>query len=199
MTDTPQTNLLSPDDLFVTYFGPWYGDSLPPDAQLRALPDVETIELPEGVHINALQPLPNDIQVKVNRQLVSMKEAAEKDWPKTLPVEGTFDESWLSAFQTHYREEELKALLQRSAPNNFTNPLLIMCCELGACLAVALQGRQPQLQWLYEFPYWDSSLFDLNSMTRINVFHWAVRAMSSEWEQQPLLEKIKACEEFLVS
>jgi hypothetical protein len=197
MNEKALPELLNPDDLFITYFGPWYGDSLPPDAQLQALPDVEQIELPEGVHISTLQPLPNEIQVKVARQLNSMKEAAEQDWPKSLDLSGDYSDEWLAAFQKHYNGEALRELLQRSAPNNFTNPFLIMCCELGACLGETLKRQRPELQWLYEFPYWDSSLFDLNSMTRINVFHWAVRAMSSEWENQSLPDKVKACLEFM--
>ena len=83
-------------------------------------------------------------------------------------------------------------------PLEFSNNLLVLTCQLGVAISKVLRMECPRLQWLYEAPYWDSSLFDLNTMTRLNGFHWAIRAMSSECAEQKLSEKVRASVEFLL-
>ena len=190
--------LPTPDELFTTYFAPWYGSEINEQYQLRVLPDMETIELPEGTPISVLNPLPEADRKKVAHQISSMTSGIDQDWPTLLKIEGAFSRDWLDHYQARFNEEGISEIIRGSQPANFSNNLLVLTCQLGVAIARALQQECPRLQWLYEAPYWDSSLFDLNTMTRMNVFHWAVRAMSSECGEQKLSEKVQASAAFIL-
>ena len=193
-----QQRLPTPDELFSSYFAPWYGPELNAQYQLRVLPDMETIELPKGTSISVLNPLPEPDRKKIASQISQMEDGIDHDWPKLLSVEGEFSMAWLDHYQARFNEEEIANIIRGSQPSEFSNNLLVLTCQLGVAISKVLRMECPRLQWLYEAPYWDSSLFDLNTMTRLNGFHWAIRAMSSECAEQKLSEKVRASVEFLL-
>ena len=56
-----------------------------------------------------------------------------------------------------------------------------------------LQALEPRLSWLYDWPYWESALYDQETRSRINVFHWAVKKMSEYGVEDGLTDKLNAC------
>ncbi len=181
------------ETLYATYFVPW----MPPeDGELR-LPrsDLETIDLPPGTHPRVLDTLAPDHRRQVEEQLARIAEAARQDFVSLLGVSGEPSAAWLDALEAWASPARLQKLWRGSDPANLGNSYLILCCETGAILAALLRQGRPGLRWLPEWPYWESSLFDLNTRTRIPVFHWALKTLSGD-ERQPLRDKIRATLEF---
>jgi hypothetical protein len=182
------------ETLYATYFVPW----MPPQDDAEPLPrsDLESIDLPPGTHPRVLDVLEPEVRRQVEEQLQRIAEAARLDFVSLLGVSGEPSADWLDALEAWATPAQLQKLWRGSDPAHLGNSYLILCCETGAILAALLRQGRPGLRWLPDWPYWESSLFDLNSRTRIPVFHWALRTLSGD-ERQPLREKIRATLEFL--
>ncbi|MFT5124858.1 MAG: hypothetical protein ACI9QL_004108 [Candidatus Omnitrophota bacterium] len=189
-------DLPAADALFLTYFAPWYPQEIErPYPATR--PDLEEVVLPEGTHISVLNPLtPEGIQA-ARDQISGMRKAAEADFPTLLDTEEPLSLDWLRATDTWCTPEAVANLLEQSDPKNFANNYVVVACELGVAIGEALIQEQPGLQWLHDWPYWDSAIFDLNSKTKINVFHWAFKKLSGDGMEDALMEKVTASLDFV--
>jgi hypothetical protein len=188
--------LLPADQLFHTFFAPWYPQQKYGKARLQS--DVELVEFPEGVHIDSLNNLNEDGRNLASRQLNSILQAARMDVAGQIKRRGTaLDLDFVKGIDAHFQPKVIEAVLAQSDNTKFANPYLVLCCEIGAVVGEALRVARPELQWVYDLPYWDSFLFDLNSKTKINVFFWAVRRLSAEGDKQTLADKMQASLDFI--
>jgi hypothetical protein len=184
------------DNLFHTYFAPWYPQQKYGKIRLQA--DLEQVEFPEGVHIDSLQNLNEDGRNMAQRQIQSIFQAGKTDISGHLKKRGApLDLDFVKAIDGHYQSKIIESVLGQSDSTKFANPYLVLCCEIGAIVAEVLRAQRPELQWVYDLPYWDSFLFDLNSKVKLNVFFWAVRRLSAEADRQTLAEKIQAALDFI--
>ncbi len=189
--------LPSADDLFKTYFAPWYPQEAEPEQSAGCRAELEQIELPKGTPLSVLDPLTEEgratSQDRVNRMLA----AAGDDWLDLLGVEDSPGIEWLQKFDDHFTDENIISLIQNSNPENPSNPLLIICCEAGAVTGEVLRGMYPDLAWQYDWPYWDSAILHTPSVTRLNVFHWVIRRMSEDAHKTRLSDRPALAVEFL--
>lgn len=74
---------------------------------------------------------------------------------------------------------QVSSVIVNSDATDFSNEFIVLCCEFGAVIGYAMQALAPQLEWLCDWPYWESGLLDTESGYRINVFHWAIKKSSS--------------------
>lgn len=182
------------ETLYHHFFACWFPPEDPSTPMLRS--DVEQIELQKGQHPRILSPLTEEGRELMTGQLHRTRDAALQDLPGLFGVDGTPSLDWLDALETTFTPEKIQVILQGSNPEKPDNPYLVLCCESGALIATILQEAWKPLQWLPEFPYFESSLFDLNTRLRIPVFHWAIKAISGD-ERKPLRDKVAATLEFL--
>jgi hypothetical protein len=84
-------------------------------------------------------------------------------------------------------------VLEAADPEDFSNDLLVLCCEFGAVLGAALRQDAPQLEWVYDWPYWESGLLDPAHGYRINVFHWAIKKFSDYGVDDGFAAKVEMC------
>jgi hypothetical protein len=182
------------ETVFHHYFGPWFPPEDPRNPKLRS--DLEQVELEKGQHIRVLSPLTEEGRTRMLAQLERTSRAALQDLPSLLKVQGAADRNWLTALETYLAPEYLQNLLRVSPPEKVDNQYLVLCCESGALIAEVLRREWPALQWIADFPYFESSLFDLNTKVMIPVFHWAVKVMSGD-ERKPLADKVAATVEYL--
>jgi len=75
----------------------------------------------------------------------------------------------------------------------------VIACEVGAVLGEVMMQSYPGLQWLHDWPYWDSAIFDLNTKAKINVFHWAFKKLSADGREDLLVDKVNASLQFVRS
>jgi hypothetical protein len=168
------------DDLWSSYFGPWYS---PADLKLRAYsatkPDAESAFRPKTSAAKA-SVLTQSGCKRIADQLETMRRAVQNDWPSYLQVQLPIDLRWIDAFDTYWTRARVHDVLERSDPKDFSNELLVLACELGVALAEVMRCSTPQLQWLYSAPYWESSLLDVPSGYAVNVFDWGLKRFSED-------------------
>ena len=151
-------DLPNADSLFVTYFSPWY----PAEAEREyPLPDQIWRRLSfRMVFISmSLNPLTPEGMEAATQQVSQMYNAALVDWKQVLGVDGTPSLEWIRAFDAWCSEENIMDLLRQSDPKNAANSYVVIACEAGAMFGHCLIQAQPGLQWLYDWPYWDSAVF----------------------------------------
>jgi len=182
--------------LYERYFSPWIPEERA-STHPGLLPDMEQIELPAGGHIRDIHPLMPDSRPPMKEKVDAMGQACEADWQNLLKLTPAVSLAGIAAYDAWCTPAQLEGILKNSAPNNFSNPYLILCCECGAAVGEVLQRENPQLQWIYDWPYWDSFLFDLNTMTKFHVFHWAVKRMSSDGEEFALKDIVDGALDYL--
>ena len=192
------SRLPTAEELFDTYFRPWYPDQGNDRTLYGLLPDLEEIELPTGTPISVLQPLDDrkDRQA-VLAHLERMTEAAQQDFAPLLGIQAPFGPHWIAAFEEQVDEGQIQKWIEQSPPDDLQNNLLLIVCETALLLAEELIARRPGLQWLPDVPYWESALFDLNTRVRIPVFHWVIKRLAADYEKEPLLPKIEAAVSFI--
>ncbi len=174
-----ETRLPDCEDLFLQFFDPWYDEGDRERKRYAATrPDAEEIDAWVGRSAVDLGVLSEDGKQAAADMIEGMLEAAQGDWPGYLDVEGEVDSSWVEAFDSYYDRRRTRKLIDRSDPKGFSNDYLVIACEFGAVLGHVMRAQCPRLEWLLEWPYWESSLFDPRTGTRINVFHWSVKKLS---------------------
>lgn len=194
--DSPPT-LPPAEALFQCFCAGWYPAERRQLEAPRLFTDLEEIELPPGVHISALSPLSPEGNQIAAEQIARMEEAALVDWQQVLGAAPPPGPAWLEPFENQYTASALLDLIRSSDPDRANNPWLVVACETGTLLAHLLRQQRPALQWLYDLPYWDSCLFDLNTRVRIPVFHWAFKRLSGDGMADRLEDKINATLAFI--
>lgn len=184
MSDLPSSQIL-----YSVYFAPWFPPEDPRAPQLRD--DAEQIELPPGGHIRSLCPLTDEGRARVDAQLDRITQAAHADLGALLECAGEPGFQWLDRLEAVATPEKLQTWMRGSDPAKADNTYFLVACETGALIASVLRREYPALRWLPDFPYFESTLFDLNTLTLLPVFHWAVKTLSGD-ERHPLRDKIKA-------
>lgn len=182
------------ETVFHHFFTPWFPLEDPREAFLRS--DLEQIELDPGQHIRVLSPLTDEGRQRILDQIERTTRSARQDLSAMLDLDGEPDRTWLTRLEAHLAPETLQSLLRGSNPEKPDNPHLVLTCEIGALIAEILRNEWPTLQWIPDFPYFESSLFDLNTNVRVPAFHWAIKLMSGD-ERKPLADKVAATVDYL--
>jgi hypothetical protein len=186
------------DELFLRYFGPWLSEQ---DRVRRVYdatrPDVEHLSCPADLAASDISHLGSDGQLRAAEQIQKVFEAASEDWKALLGMEGTPSLKWIAAFDRYFQRGQIQRVIERSDPTRYDNDYIVLCCELGSVLGEVLQSLEGRLSWLYDWPYWESALYDTRTHSRINVFHWAVKKMSEYGVEDDLKGKLEACRTIL--
>jgi hypothetical protein len=186
------------DKVFMTFFDRWYD---PEDRERKGFPATrpDAMTVPEFVGLSPQQasPLTEDGQKEIKEMVDDMIEAAKEDWPSFLPVSEPIDINWVDKFDLFYGEGGVLELLENSDPEDFSNDFLIMVCEFGAVLGHVLISMQPNLHWVYDWPYWESSVMDPETGNIIPVFHWAIKKFSSYGIDDGYKAKLMVCSKMI--
>ena len=164
------------DEVFMTYFDRWYdADDRKRKFYKATRPDIFINRDLRGHHADEISPLGDDGIIEVKSRVTTMINAAREDWPNMFDVAEPIDIDWIDAFDRYHDKKRVKAILKQSDPNDFSNDFIVRCCEFGAVLGHVMTSTQPNLHWIYDWPYWESSIFDPESGRTIAVFHWAIK------------------------
>jgi hypothetical protein len=189
----PDEKLPGTDEIFETWLSSWLD---PEDIERRGFdgprPDIEE-GLPTGVSAREISPLTDDGRAEIGEQILSIARAAAGDWPRLLEVEPPASLEWLDAFDRRFGRAEVAEIIADADPNDVSSNLVVLCFELGAVLGEVLQREAPELEWLHDWPYWESSLYDRRHGRRFNVFYWAIRKFSEEGVDEGLRSKVLRC------
>jgi hypothetical protein len=185
------------DEVFKEFFDRWYSED---DRQRRRYtgtrPDAETWGRP-GSSVETLCELTDAGQREVAAQIDKMLESTAGDWPAFLNVSGDIDIAWVDEFDKHFDAAAVHALMNRSEPSEFSNEFLVLACEFGATLGHTLLSLAEGTAWLFDWPYWESAVYDPASGYRINVFHWAIKKFSDYGIEDGYRAKLLKCVELV--
>jgi hypothetical protein len=185
------------DEVFTTFFDRWYDDASRQRKQFpHTRPDIMDAFHP-GNEASALSPLSAASQQQVLDQISAMLESVSSDWPSFLPVTGEIDTDWVQAMDAHYNADRIATLIEESDAEDFANPLVVTICQFGAVLGQVMTQWEPRLQWLPEWPYWESSLYDPATGQVIPPFHWAIKKFSDYGVDDGYVPKIGCMTEIL--
>lgn len=191
-------NLPECDPLFLRFFDPWYSDADRSRKQCIATrPDLLQSGEYTNVPAEQLQILPEEGQAEAKAIIEEMLNACHEDWPSYLNVSGNIDLDWIEAFDAYYDREKVGELIERADPADFSNDYVILVCEFGAALGHVLRTMEPRLVWVYDWPYWESSLVDPGNGLIIPTFHWAVKKFSDYGIDDGFAAKLEMCVKML--
>ena len=118
-------------------------------------------------------------------------------WPTRYSVVPPVGILWVRAFDQHFTPTAVRRLVSASAPANPSSPYVRGALEFGVVLALTFRTYVPDLEWSYEQPVFDSALYDRHTETRIHVFHWAIKKLSSYGVSDGYPQKVCACHQWL--
>jgi hypothetical protein len=166
------------DDVFSKFFDRWYDDD---DRQRKGFahtrPDMMAAYR-TGLSGSDICPLSEASRQRVLDQIATMLKTAHSDWSTYLHVSGEIDMDWVEAADSFYDTERIAALIDRSDPEDFSNDLVVTVCQFGAVLGHVMRQSEPRLEWVAEWPYWESALYDPATGNIIPPFHWAIKKFS---------------------
>ena len=182
------------EELFKKYFDPWYRAEDRTQRKFEATrPDMLESSSLKGKSGADLSTIDAEYQKKVLHQISVMTEAAKKDWKSYLPVQEPIDENWIGKFDSYYDESRVSEVVATSDPSDFSNNYLVLCCEFGAVIGLVMRTREPSLDWIPDWPYWESAIWDSRTGNLVPVFHWAIKKMSSYGIDDGFQDKTLAC------
>jgi len=131
-----------------------------------------------GALVSEIHLIQKEFEGKCLQQIDRMVDSVRGDFPGYLNVSEPVSLQWVEAFDRHYDASRVQQTIERSDPSDFSNDLVVLCCQFGAVLGTAMIAEEKSLVWLEDYPYWECALYDQRSGTRINVFHWAIKKFS---------------------
>ncbi len=143
-----------------------------------------------GLQATDLCVLTEEYRDKVLNQISTMLRTAQTDWSACLPLSGDVDITWLELIDSHYDTDRIAEVMDRSEPEDFSNELIVTVCQFGALLGHIMRQQEPRLEWIADWPYWESSLYDPVTGNIIPPFHWAIKKFSDYGVDDGFAEKI---------
>lgn len=114
------------DELFRRFLSPWYASE---DRPQITRPDMYIIAGYNGepLDLNVIQYLDDELLREIKQQIRSITEAAVKDYQTIIK----FEELSLHVLDTvdkYYTRERISKLIEKSNPDDYSNPYLISVC-----------------------------------------------------------------------
>ncbi len=178
-------------EVYARFFAPWLqpvererrgADLLRPDllevAAFRFLPAAE------------LTTVAPEVATRVGDQIGRMVAAARSDWKELCGRHDVLSREGLGAIDAAFDAHAVEGLQTSSDPAEFGNSLLVTACELGAVIGSSLLAARPTLQWVADWPDFESTLVDRATGVVLPPFHWAIRKLSAQGVGGGLVERI---------
>ena len=181
------------DELFKRYFAPWYSED---DLSSRGFDATRPDLLQYADHIGKsafeLSPLCKDDHDQFVRHLgETMTDAAVVDFGNLLGLTPPIDFNWIQTIDDYFNVDRIAELIAESDPSDDGSPYFITCIELGTLIAKVMQTLVPELEWMADSPYWESSLWHPPSGHIIAPTHWAIKKFSDYGWNDGLVPKIR--------
>lgn len=183
--------LLDAPAVHARFFAPWLR---PLDRERRGTellrPDLFEVAAFRFLPAAELTTVAPDVATKVADQIGRLVVAARADWKELCGSHDVLSREGLGAIDEGFDHHAVLELQSSSDPADFGNSLLVTACELGAVIGTALRAARPTLQWVADWPYFESTLVDRATGIVLPPFHWAIRKLSAQGVGGGLVERI---------
>lgn len=115
--------------------------------------------------------------IRIKQQVEAMITASRQD----LQDIAKFDEYNLDTIDKLDKaidRKYIKGIIDVSQPDDDANHYLISIIEFGCALAETMEKEIGGFVWVYDYPYWESTLVHKKTGFEIPVFHWAIKKYS---------------------
>jgi hypothetical protein len=181
---------LTPEGLFARYFRIWYSRR---DISRRSseslYPDVI-----EGVKLRESAPYPSNLSsddyFRARAAIQEYTQQAQSDFCTHVGLDVHRPLKAVQQLDEYFSQEEIRKVISRSAPNDDGNEFAVLCAELGAFVGAAALSINCNLDWFVDLPFWDSCILDQRRSRIAPVFHWAIKRLSCEGDDELLVPKL---------
>jgi hypothetical protein len=176
------------NDLYVKYVHKW--DDNPEHKILIVKPDMLQFFKP-NTDFSALVDSTDDGYVQTKQQVEAMIAASRQD----LQELATFNEYNLETIDKLDKaidRQYIKGVIEASDVNDDANRYLISIIEFGCALAETMEEEIGGFVWVYDYPYWESTIVHKRTGFEIPVFHWAIKKYSDYGVDDGFKNKILA-------
>jgi hypothetical protein len=162
------------NDLYVKYVHKW--DDNPEHKILIVKPDMLQLLKP-GTGFSTLVDSTNKAHVQIKHQIEEMISASKQDLQE-LAKFNEFDLETIDKLDKAIDRQYIKDIIDASDVNDDSNQYLISIVEFGCALAETMENEIGGFVWVYDYPYWESTLVHKKTGFEVPVFHWAIKKYS---------------------
>jgi hypothetical protein len=181
------------NDLYVKYVHKWNDNPdhkvllVKPDMLQSFDPNTDFSTMIDGADQGYLQ---------IKKQVEAMTSVARED----LLEIAKFDEFNLESIDKLDKaidRKYIKGIIDTSDANDDSNHYLISIIEFGCALSEAMRKEIGGFIWVYDHPYWESTMVHKKTGFEIPVFHWAIKKFSEYGVDDGFKDKILALKQTL--
>ncbi len=162
------------NDLYVKYVHKW--DDNPEHKILIVKPDMVQSFKPD-TDFSALVDSTDEMYVQIKQQIKTMISASRQDLQE-LAKFNEFNLETIDKLDKAIDRQYIKSVIDASDVNDDGNQYLISTIEFGCALAETIENEIGGFVWVYDYPYWESTIVHKKTGFEIPVFHWAIKKYS---------------------
>ncbi len=181
------------NDLYVKYVHRW--DDNPDHKILIVKPDMIQSYEPDTDFL-ALEDSTDEGYIQIKQQVDAMMSASKQDLQELVKF-NDYNLEIIDKLDKAISEEYIKGVLDVSDENDDANHYLISVIEFGCALANTMENEIGGFVWVYDYPYWESTLVHKKTGYEIPVFHWAIKKYSGYGVDDGFKDKLIRLKEIL--
>jgi hypothetical protein len=179
-------NLPDCNDLYVKYVHKW--DDNPEHKSLIVKPDMVKSFKP-NTDFSVLIDSTDEMYVVMKQQVETMISASQQDLQELARFK-EFNLETIDKLDKVIDRKHILGVIERSDVNDDGNEYLISTIEFGCALAETMENEIGGFVWVYEYPYWESTLVHKKTGFEVPVFHWAIKKYSDYGVDDGFKDKI---------
>ena len=181
------------NDLYVKYVHKW--DNNPEHKILIVKPDMVQSFNPD-TDFSSLVDSTDEGYVQIKQQIETMISASRQDLQEIAKF-NDFNLETIDKLDKAIDRQYIKGIIDASDVNDDGNQYLISIIEFGCALAETMENEIGGFVWVYDYPYWESTLVHKKTGFEIPVFHWAIKKYSDYGVDDGFKDKILALKQNL--
>jgi len=176
------------NDLYVKYVHKW--DENPDHKILIVKPDMIQSFNPDS-NFSELVDTTSEGYIRIKKQVEKMISASREDLQE-LAKFNKFNLETIDKLDKAINRKYIKSIIDASDEDDESNDYLISIIEFGCALAETIENEIGGFVWIYDYPYWESTIVHKKTGFEIPVFHWAIKKYSEYGVDDGFKDKILA-------
>jgi len=176
------------NDLYVKFVHKW--DDNPDHKILIVKPDMIQ-SFKANTDFSTLADTTDESYIQIKKQIETMISASRQDLQEIYKFD-EFNLETIDKLDKAIGREYIKGVIDASGVDDDANQYLISTVEFGCALAETMQNEIGGFVWVYDYPYWESTIVHKQTGFEIPVFHWAIKKYSEYGVDDGFKDKILA-------
>jgi hypothetical protein len=174
------------NDLYVKYVHRW--DENPEHKILIVKPDMLQSYDPD-TDFASLVDSNDEGYIQIKQQVETMVLASRQDLQELVKFE-EFSLETIDKLDKAINRQYINSVIDASSEDDNANQYLISTIEFGCALAETMENEIGGFVWVYDYPYWESTIVHKQTGFEIPIFHWAIKKYSEYGVDDGFKDKI---------